>query len=80
MGEEVTDFRWAVEERDTGSPCASGHAPDQEGAMREVTSYAMQYAQDHPVRWWVKKGRKLLVQGSMAGATVGAVSRGKVPG
>lgn len=64
------EVRWCVEERDTGIPCASGSAPTEEAASREMLRYAMQYGQDGPVRYWMRKNRKMLVQGEIGGVRV----------
>jgi hypothetical protein len=64
------EVRWCVEERDTGMPCASGSAPTEEAASREMIRYAMQYGQDGPVRYWMRQNRKTLVQGEIAGVRV----------
>ena len=64
------EVRWGVEERDTGMPCASGSAPTEEAASREMMRYAMQYGQDGPVRYWMRQNRKTLVQGEIEGVSV----------
>lgn len=61
MSEDIT---WRVEERDTGTLCASGSAPTQAAAMREAQHYAMQYIQDGPIRMTIKQGRKTLASGT----------------
>lgn len=65
-----TEVRWCVEERDTGMPCASGSAPTEEAASREMMRYALQYGQDGPVRYWMRQNRKTLVKGEIAGVRV----------
>jgi hypothetical protein len=64
------EVRWCVEERDTGMPCASGSAPTEEEASREMMRYAMQYGQDGPVLYWMRQNRKTLVKGEIAGVSV----------
>ena len=66
---ENTEARWCVEDKTTGLPVAQGSAPTAEEASREATRYALQYAQDHPVRWWVRQNRKTLLQGSLEGVS-----------
>jgi hypothetical protein len=66
----VSEARWCVEDSRTGMPVAHGSAPTAEAASREATHYAWQYAQDHPVRWWVRQDRKTLLQGSLEGVSV----------
>ena len=63
------EARWCVEEQPTGMPVAQGSAPTADEAIREATHYAVQYAQDGPVRWWVRQNRKTVVQGSIAHTT-----------
>lgn len=58
------DFKWRIEERDTGLLCASGSAPTQAEAMREANRYALQYVQDGPIRMTLKQGRKVLAKGT----------------
>ena len=57
-----TDIHWRIEERDTGTLCASGSAPTQAEAMREANRYALQYVQDGPIRMTLKHGRKVLAK------------------
>lgn len=66
MTRPVAEARWCVEESDTGMPVAQGSAPTADKAIGEASRYAVQYAQDHPVRYWVRQGRKTLLQGSIA--------------
>ena len=66
----VSEARWCVEDSRTGMPVAQGSAPTAAAASREATHYALQYAQDHPVRWWVRQDRKTLLQGSLEGVSV----------
>ena len=61
-----SEARWCVEDARTGMPVAQGAAHTAEAASGEATHYAMQYAQDHPVRWWVRQNRKTVLQGSMS--------------
>ena len=61
---------WAVEERDTGLPCAMGCAATEEEAQREMMRYAMQYGQDGPVRFWMRQNRKTLAKGELAGVRI----------
>jgi len=64
------EVRWCVEERDTGMPCASGSAPTEAEASREMLRYALQYGQDSPVRYWMRQNRKTLLKGEIAGVAV----------
>lgn len=66
----VSEARWCVEDSSTGMPVAQGSAPTAEAASREATHYALQYAQEHPVRWWVRQDRKTMLQGSLEGVSV----------
>jgi hypothetical protein len=66
----VSEARWCVEDASTGMPLAQGTAPTAQEASYEATHYAVQYAQDHPVRWWVRQNRKTVLKGSMAGVSV----------
>lgn len=66
----VSEARWCVEDSRTGMPVAQGSAPTAEAASREAAHYAVQYAQDHPVRWWVRQNRKTVLKGSMQGVSV----------
>jgi len=66
----VSEARWCVEDSRTGMPVAQGSALCAEAASREATHYAVQYAQDHPVRWWVRQDRKTLLQGRLEGVSV----------
>ncbi len=59
-------YTWAVEEA-SGLQVASGSAPTYEDAAREANRYAAQYAEDGPVRWWIKHGRKLMLRGASGG-------------
>lgn len=61
---------WGVEEMNTGLMVAQGSAPTADEATREAMHYALQYGQDGPVRYWVKQGRKTLVQGSLSGVRI----------
>ena len=65
-----TEARWCVEEEATGMPVANGSAPTAEEASREAAHYAVQYAQDGPVRWWVRQNRTTVVQGRLAGVSI----------
>ena len=56
---------WSVTELRTGIKAASGSAPKEADAMREAIHYAMQYAQDGPVRFVVRQGRKTLLKGEL---------------
>ena len=67
---ETSRATWGVEEMNTGLMVAQGSAPTADEATREATHYALQYGQDGPVRYWVKRGRKMLVQGSLSGVTI----------
>lgn len=62
----MTDVRWCVEEQDTGLPVASGSAPTESQANREMMRYAAQYAEDGPIRFWMRQNRKTLMEGAMA--------------
>lgn len=66
----VSEARWCVEDSRTGMQVAQGSALCAETAASEATHYAVQYAQDHPVRWWVRQDRKTLMQGSLEGVSV----------
>jgi len=66
----VSEARWCVEDSRTGMPVAQGSALCAEAASREATHYALQYAQDHPVRGWVRQNRKTVLRGSLAGVGV----------
>ena len=68
-GEEA---HWCVVEADTGITVAKGYAPTEEDAVREAGHYAVQYAQDGPVRWWVRVGRKTVLRASLDGLTITA--------
>ncbi len=63
-------YTWAVEEA-SGLQVASSSAPTYEDAAREANRYAMQYAEDGPVRWWIKQGRKLVTVGASGGVRRG---------
>lgn len=65
-----TEARWAVEDKATGMPMAQGIASTAKEASREATHYAIQYAQDGPVRWWVRQNRKTVIQGSLEGVSI----------
>lgn len=67
---------WGVEEKDTGLVVASGSAPTAGEATLEATRYALQYRQDGPVRYWVKLGRKKLVQGTLRSAAAAGGNTG----
>lgn len=73
----MTDARWCVESQATGMPLANGAAPTAEAASGEAAHYALQYAQDEPVRWWVRQGRKTVLRGSMSGVSITFTQRGK---
>lgn len=60
------EARWAVEEESTGIVAARGCAPTADVAIREASHYAVQYAQDGAVRWWVREGRKTILKGRMS--------------
>ena len=62
-------YTWAVNDA-AGRKVASGEATKAADATREATHYAVQYAQDGPVTWWIKSGRKFVVRGSLAGVTI----------
>lgn len=66
-----TDYRWIVYEL-TGEclPVASGSAPDEQSASREMLHYAMQYGQDGPVKYRLGHGRKTLVEGELRGVRI----------
>ncbi|MCA3166950.1 MAG: hypothetical protein ING36_00210 [Burkholderiales bacterium] len=68
--DEETEARWCVEEEATGMPVANGSAPTTEEASREAAHYALHYAQDGPVRWWVRQNRKTVFQGRLAGVSI----------
>ena len=55
-------FTWSVIELGTGIKAASGSAPNESEAVREAKHYAMQYAQDGPVRYVVCHGRKWVLK------------------
>lgn len=57
---------WCVVGADTGMTLAKGSAPTEQEAVREAAHYAVQYAQEEPVRWWVRVGRKTVLRGSLA--------------
>lgn len=59
------EFRWCVEEIDTGLPVASGCAPAAEEAHTEMLRYAIQYAKDGPVRYWIRHNRKTISAGQV---------------
>ena len=65
-----TEARWCVEEEATDMVVANGSAPTAEEASREAVHYAVQYAQDGPVRWWVLQNRKTVLQGRLAGVSI----------
>jgi hypothetical protein len=58
-------FRWCVEESDTGLPVAMGTAETEVAAHNEMMRYAVQYAQDGEVRFWMRRNRKTVTQGSL---------------
>jgi hypothetical protein len=55
-------------------PVAQGSARTAEAASGEAMHYALQYAQEHPVRWWVRQNRKTVMEGSLAGVSFTVVS------
>ena len=57
------EIHWCVEERDTGLPVANGSAPSVFSAGREIQRYTM----GGPTRYWIRKGRRTLVSGELAG-------------
>jgi hypothetical protein len=59
------EFRWCVEELPAGFPVAQGTAPSLDDAKREAGHYAVQYAQDGPVRFWIRHQRKTVLQVSI---------------
>ena len=65
----VSGARWCVEERDTGLPVAQGYAPTSDEAIGETMRYAVQFAQDGPVRFWVRRNRKTVLEGSLEGVS-----------
>lgn len=71
-----TEAHWCVEEEATGMPVANGSAPTAEEASREAAHYAVQYAQDGPVRWWVRQNRKTVLQGRLAGVSITVEAKG----
>ena len=62
-----TEVHWGVDELDTARPLASGYAPDVKGAFTQMMHYVMQYAQDGPVRFWMRQNRKTLINGRFTG-------------
>lgn len=56
-----TEHRWCVEDLNSGVPVAQGSAPTFEDAKREAGHYAIQYAKDGPVRYWIRAGRSTLL-------------------
>lgn len=64
------EARWCVEESDTGFPVAQGWCPTADEASREAAHYAIQYAQDGPVRWWIRQNRKTVLKGSLGCVTI----------
>ena len=68
-----SEVRWCVEERDTGLPVASGSAPTEKAAHTEMMRYAIEYAQDGPIRFWLRQNRKTLIEGSMAGLSIATI-------
>jgi len=56
---------WCVVEAGTGMQVAKGYSPTEEDARREAGHYAMQYAQDGPVIWWVRVGRNTVFRAKM---------------
>ena len=71
-----TEARWCVEEEATGMPVANGSAPTAEEASREAARYAVLYAQDGPVRWWVRENRKTVLQCRLAGVSITVEAKG----
>ena len=67
---QSNEVRWCVEEQDTGLPVANGVAPTEKAAHTEMMHYVIQYAQDGPVRFWMRQNRKTLINGSMAGLSI----------
>ena len=66
-----TKYQWAVYELTSGClPVASGSAPDEASASKEMLHYAMQYGQDGPVRYRLGRGRKTLVEGELTGVRI----------
>ena len=61
----MSEARWCVEEMPAGFPVAMGWCPTAEAATSEVMRYAQQYAEDGPIRYWVRMKRKTIVQGTM---------------
>ena len=59
----MATVRWFVEERDTGIKCASGSAPNEDEASNEMFKYALQYADDCPVRYRMRQNRTTLMNG-----------------
>jgi hypothetical protein len=53
-------FNWYVMELPKKLKVASGSAHTERDAFREAQSYALQYAQDGPIQYAVRKGRKVL--------------------
>lgn len=66
----TTQIRWCVEDENTGMPVANGSAAKAEDAHREVMHYAVQYAQDGPVRFWVRENRKTIMKGRLGGISI----------
>lgn len=60
----VAGAHWCVVEADTGLTVAKGNAPTEQDAVREAGHYAVQCAQDGPVRWWVRVGGKTVLRAS----------------
>lgn len=65
-----SEASWAVHEERTGITVARGWTPSIEIACQEATRYAAQYAEEGPVTYWVKQGRKMVVRGSYSGGSV----------
>lgn len=63
---------WCVVSQDTGHTLAKGEAPTEQDAVREAGHYAIQYAQEGPVSWWVRVNRKTVLRASLAGLTISA--------
>ena len=61
---------WGVEELSTNLLVAQGSTPTLTQAMSEAVRYALQYGQDGPVKYWVKKKNKVIVKGEIKGVTI----------
>ena len=64
---------WCVVSQDTGDTLAKGEAPTEQDAVREAGHYAIQYAQEGPVAWWVRVNRKTVLRASLAGLSARTV-------